>query len=42
MNVRDDVEEMRKQFEQWEQEDFKENLVIKEKKPPAGNFRLKP
>ncbi|KAJ6641394.1 hypothetical protein Bhyg_06333 [Pseudolycoriella hygida] len=34
MNISDDVEEMRTQFEQWKKEDdCKENKVIKEKRP---------
>lgn len=35
INISDDVEDMRKQFEQWEKEDCKENKVIKEKKQPG-------
>jgi len=35
INISDDVEEMRKQFEQWEKDDCKENKVIKERRPPG-------
>lgn len=35
INVGDDVEEMRQQFELWEQDDCKENKIIKEKKQPG-------
>lgn len=40
INVSDDVEDMRKQFEEWEKDDCKENKVKKEKRP-LGNYKLR-